>query len=86
MAVGNLVGSNIFNIAMIFLIDIFSQPLSLFSSVSFNMIFAAISGAVLMSIAYVALQKKIANHLPSVLIILLYLLSLFLLFASGILS
>jgi len=86
MAVGNLVGSNIFNIAIIFLIDIFNQPLSIFSAVSFNMIFAAISGAVLMSIAYLTIQKRISNHIPSVLIVLLYLLSLFLLFGSGILS
>ncbi len=86
MAVGNLVGSNIFNIAIIFLIDIFNQPASLFSVVSFNMVFAAISGAVLMAIVYVTQKKKISSHVPSVLIILLYLFSLFILFSSGILS
>ncbi|MFH1683283.1 MAG: hypothetical protein ABIA67_00225 [Candidatus Margulisiibacteriota bacterium] len=86
MAIGNLVGSNIFNIAIIFLVDIFYQPGSFISAVSFNMIYAAICGTVLMGIAYIALRKKITNHVPSIIIILIYLLSMFFLFGTGVLS
>jgi cation:H+ antiporter len=86
MAIGNLVGSNIFNVAMIFLIDIFNQPASLISQVSFNMIYAALSGALLVGIAYFTLKRKIINHVPSAVIVLAYLLSIYLLFRSGVLS
>lgn len=86
MAIGNLVGSNIFNIAIIFLVDIFHQPGSFISAVSFNMIYVALCGAVLMGIAYITLRKKITNHIPSVIIVLIYLLSMFFLFRTGVLS
>lgn len=86
MAIGNLVGSNIFNVAIIFLVDIFYQPASLLSAVSQNMIYAAFFGALLMGVAFFALKKQIANRIPSLIIILLYLFSLFFLFQAGVLS
>ena len=86
MAIGNLVGSNIFNVAIIFVVDIFNQPASLLSAVSQNMIFAALFGALLMGIAFFALKKQIANRIPSLIIVLLYLFSLFCLFQAGVLS
>ncbi len=84
MAMGNLVGSNIFNVAIIFAVDVFNQPGSFISQVSSNMIYAALFGAILMMIAYVALQRKIVNHVPSIIIVLLYLFSLFFLFRAGV--
>jgi cation:H+ antiporter len=86
MSIGNLVGSNIFNIAIIFMVDVFYQPASLFSAVSQSMIYAALSGALLMGIALVALERRIINRIPSLVIVLFYLLSLFLLFKAGVLS
>ncbi len=86
MAIGNLVGSNIFNVAIIFVVDIFNQPASLLSAVSQNMIYAALFGALLMGIAFFALKKQIANRIPALIIILLYLFSLFFLFQAGALS
>jgi len=86
MSVGNLVGSNFFNVSIIFLVDVFYQPASLFSSVSQNMVYAALFGALLMGIALVALERRIVNRIPSIIIILLYLFSLFFLFHTGILS
>ena len=86
MAMGNLVGSNIFNVALIFFVDVFYQPRSLIAQVSFNMIYAAVFGALLMAIAYFALRKKIVNHVPSIIIILIYILSLFFLFQAGALT
>jgi len=86
MSIGNLVGSNIFNVAIIFLVDVFYRPASLFSAVSQQMIYAALSGALLMGIALVALERRIINRIPSLIIVLFYLLSLFLLFQAGVLS
>ena len=86
MAIGNLAGSNIFNLAIIFVVDVFSQPASLLSAVSQNMIYAALFGALLMGIALFALKKQIANRIPSLIIVLLYLFSLFFLFQTGMLS
>jgi cation:H+ antiporter len=85
MGIGNLVGSNIFNVAIIFIADIFYQPGSLLSDVSPNMIYAALSGALLMGMAYFALKKRIANRALPLLLVLLYLFSLFFLFHAGIL-
>lgn len=84
MAIGNLVGSNIFNVAIIFLVDMFSQPASIISSASFSMIYAALFGALLMGITYITLRKRIVNHLPSIIIILVYIFALFFLFRSGV--
>jgi len=81
-----LVGSNLFNVAIIFLVDVFYRPASLFSAVSQQMIYAALSGALLMGIALVALERRIINRIPSLVIVLFYLLSLFLLFKAGVLS
>lgn len=86
MSIGNLVGSNIFNVAILFVVDIFYRPGSLLSSVSINMIYAAFFGAVLLGIVYFSLKKRIANHIPSLIIILLYIFSLFFLFQIGALS
>jgi cation:H+ antiporter len=86
MAIGNLVGSNIFNVTIIFLIDIFNQPGSIIAEVSFNMIYAALFGALLMGLAYLTLRKRIVNHMISVLMVLIYLFSLFFLFVGGVLS
>lgn len=84
MSVGNLIGSNIFNIAVLFVVDIFYQPGSLLSAVSPNMIYAALFGALLLGITYLSLKNQIGNRIPSLIIILLYLFSLFFLFQAGV--
>lgn len=86
MSIGNLIGSNIFNVAVTFIADIFYQPGSLLAAVSQNMIYAALSGALLLGIIHLSLRKQIGNRIPSLAIVLLYLLSLFLLFQAGVLS
>ncbi|MBU1026500.1 MAG: hypothetical protein KKA31_02100 [Candidatus Margulisbacteria bacterium] len=86
MAKGNLLGSNIFNVSLIFFVDIFYRQGSLFAAVSSGMIFAALFGAVLMLVAYVTLRKRLVNGLSSYVIMILYVLSLFFLFKSGALS
>jgi cation:H+ antiporter len=84
MGIGNLVGSNIFNVAIIFIADVFYRPDSLLSDVSPNMIYAALFGALLMGMAYFALKKQITNRVLPLLMVLLYLFSLFFLFHAGI--
>lgn len=86
MSIGNLIGSNIFNLAVLFPVDIFYQPGSLLSAVSQNMIYAAISGALLLGIVHLSLKKQIGNRAPSLAILILYLLSLFFLFRAGVVS
>jgi len=86
MSIGNLIGSNIFNVAVLFVVDIFYQPGVLLSAVSQNMIYAAISGALLLGIVHLSLKKQIGNRIPSLAIVLFYLLSLFLLFQAGVVS
>jgi cation:H+ antiporter len=86
MAIGNLIGSNIFNLAIVFIVDIFYRPGALLSAVTINMVYAALSGALLIGIVYFALKKQISNHIPSLIIILLYVFSLLFLFQAGLLS
>ncbi|MFH1825817.1 MAG: hypothetical protein ABH823_00810 [bacterium] len=86
MSIGNLVGSNIFNVAIIFVADLFYLPGSLLAAASFNMVYAALAGALLLGLAYVALKQQIKNRLPSLLMAAVYLGTLFLLFKSGLLS
>lgn len=86
MGIGNLVGSNVFNVMIIFIADAFYTEGSLLSAASSSMIYAALSGSLLMGLVYLALRKKITNNIPSFMIILLYLASLFFLFQAGTLS
>lgn len=86
MSVGNLVGSNLFNVSIIFAADVFFRGGSLFSAVSPNMVYAALSGALLMGVALLALERRILNRFPSLTIIMLYILSLFFLFQMGLLT
>lgn len=83
MSIGNLLGSNIFNVAILFVADIFYKPGDLLAAVPVNMIFAALFGSLLMFIAFLALEKQIKNRIPSLLIVLCYLLSLFYLFKAS---
>jgi len=80
MSIGNLVGSNVFDIALLFIFEIFYYQGSIFAAASFNMIYAAIFGAILALIAYFAMVKKVTSHFSSYLIILVYVLSLFFLY------
>lgn len=84
MSIGNLIGSNVFNVAILFVVDIFYRPGSLLSAVSVNMIYAALSGALLLGITYLSMKRRIGNRVPSLIIVFLYLLSLFLLFQAGV--
>ncbi|MBN2058151.1 MAG: sodium:calcium antiporter [Candidatus Saganbacteria bacterium] len=86
MAVGNMVGSNVFDVSLVFIADIFYRPASLYSSVNPAMIFAALSGAVLMGLLYYTMKRQVKKHWTSILTIVLYLVSLFLLFRFGALS
>ena len=86
MSVGNLVGSNVFNIAIFFAVDLFYQPGSLFSAVSFNMVYAALFGALLLGVVYFSLKKQVGNRIPSISIILIYLFALYFIFRAGIVS
>ncbi len=83
MSIGNLIGSNVFNLSILFWADLFYRQGSLLANCSYNMFYAAISGLILMIIVYYAMKKKISNHVPSLLIIILYLLSLLFLFRTG---
>jgi len=83
MSVGNLIGSNVFNLSILFWADLFYRQGSLLGACSYNMLYAAISGLILMAIVYYAMKKKISNHLPALLIIVVYLLSLLFLFRTG---
>ncbi|MBU0672113.1 MAG: hypothetical protein KJ732_03695 [Candidatus Margulisbacteria bacterium] len=86
MAIGNMVGSNIFDVSLIFLADIFYRPASLYSTVNSSMIFVALIGALLMGLIYYAQKKQVKNHMLSLIVITIYLCSLFFLFTSGVLS
>jgi len=77
MAVGNMIGSNVFDVSLIFLADIFYRPASLYAAVSFNMIYAALAGAVLMGIFYFSQRRQTKSHLPSILMIIIYLFALY---------
>ena len=83
MGIGNLLGSNIFNVAILFVADVFYQPGDLLTAVPVSMIFAALFGALLTFIVFLALEKRIKNRIPSLLIVFCYLLSLFLLFKAS---
>jgi len=83
MSIGNLIGSNVFNLSILFWADLFYRQGSLLGACSYNMFYAAMSGLILMIIVYYALKNKISNHIPSLLIIILYLLSLLFLFRTG---
>lgn len=86
MGIGNLIGSNVFDVSLIFIVDIFYRPASLYAAVSPTMILAALFGALLMAMGYYILYKRKTNHYASVAIVLSYLVMLFLLFKSGSLS
>lgn len=75
MCVGNFVGSNIFNVAILFIADLFFRQGSLLAASSPVLIYGALSAAVLLAMVYSALKKGGKSHLPTVLIIYLYLLS-----------
>jgi len=77
MAVGNMIGSNVFDVSLIFLADIFYRPASLYATVSFNMLYAALAGAGLMGIFYFSQLRRTKSHLPSILMIIIYLFALF---------
>ena len=86
MAVGNLFGSNVFNIFIIFIDDLFYRPGAILASVSQNHIYTALFAIVLTCIAVVGLifrsEKKVFRGLSwdSIAIILVYLMSVYILF------
>ncbi|MFH1347372.1 MAG: sodium:calcium antiporter [Candidatus Margulisiibacteriota bacterium] len=86
MGIGNLVGSNVFDVSLVFVADIFYRPASLYSAVSQSMIYPALFGALLMGIVYFSLKRQTRSHLPSIVVIVTYLLALFFLFRTGALS
>ena len=86
MSVGNLIGSNIFNIAILFVADAFYRQGSLLAAVSANMVYAALAGAILLAVAFFGMKSRESGRLPAYLMIFLYLASLFFLFKLGILA
>jgi cation:H+ antiporter len=84
MSIGNLVGSNIFNVAVLFIADIFYRPGSILAAVSPNMLYPAVFGTVLLFVVYVSLKKQITNRIPSISIFLIYVISMFILYRLGI--
>ena len=86
MAIGNMVGSNVFDVSLVFIADIFYRPASLYSAVSQSMIYPALFGALLMGILYFSLKRQSKAHWPSIATAVIYLLALYFLFVSGALS
>jgi cation:H+ antiporter len=84
MSKGNLFGSNIFNLGLLFLVDIFYRKGSLLANVSSNMIFAALFGALLVAIAYLAMMNRGQRKRAAVSLIIVYFASLFILFRLGV--
>ena len=89
MAVADILGSNMFNMAIIFLTDIFYTPQAIMSSASDVHTITAAAGILMSLLVIIALrfrQKKKVGRLfswYSPLLIILYLLGFFMLFASG---
>jgi len=84
MAVGNLIGSNVFNVSLLFIVDAFYRSGSIVAVVSSSMIYAALSAALLLAVVYFAMKKKMTNRVPALAMVILYLISLFFLFCSGV--
>ena len=90
MAVADLLGSNMFNMAIIFLTDIFYTRQAILSSASDVHIITAAAGILMSLLVIIGLrfrQKKKIGRLfswYSPLLIILYLLGFYMLFASGI--
>lgn len=84
MSIGNLVGSNLFNVSVLFIADIFYRPGSILAAVSPNMLYPAVFGTILLFIVYLSLKRQIANRIPSLCIFLTYIASLFVLYLLGI--
>lgn len=84
MGKGNLFGSNIFNIGILFVIDVFYRKGSLLANVSNNMIYAALFGALLAGVAFRALKTRTKFRYASVVIIILYIISIYILYRLGI--
>jgi len=84
MSKGNLFGSNIFNLGLLFLVDVFYRKGSLLANVSQNMIFAAIFGSLLVAIAYLAMMNRGRSKRAAISLIIVYLASLFILYRLGV--
>ena len=90
MAVADILGSNMFNMAIIFLTDIFYTRQAILSSSSDVHTITAVAGILMSLLVIIALrfrQKKKVGRLfswYSPLLIILYLLGFYMLFASGI--
>ena len=86
MAIGNLFGSNVFNMVIIFIDDVFYLKGPILANVSQNHVFTALLAIILTSIAVVGLifrfDKKAFGKLSwdALVIILVYLLSIYILF------
>jgi len=66
MAIGNLLGSNIFNLSLLFIDDIFYQSGSLLKIVAFNQFVVGLFLFASFLILFVGLRRKINNRLISI--------------------
>lgn len=85
MALGNLVGSNLFNIVLIFFADIFYFKGSLFSNVQQNHLLSGLVSLILLGIyiaasIYRSKRKLIWWDLPAFIILVIYIIAFYLLF------
>lgn len=85
LALGNLMGSTIFNIAILGIIDLIYKKGPILTIVSQNHIIAALSGIVIMAIVIISLtyraeKKYLLLSLDAIFILLVYLLNLILLY------
>ncbi|MEA3493600.1 MAG: sodium:calcium antiporter [Candidatus Margulisiibacteriota bacterium] len=83
MSKGNLFGSNIFNIGILFVVDVFYRKGPLLASVSNNMIYAALFGALLTGVAFRAIKAKTKFRFAAAAIIVIYIISIYILYGLG---
>ncbi len=90
ISIGNLVGSNIFNISIVFVADIFYRKGPILANVSMNNVFTAAAVVIMFGIATLSLivgpKKKIIGgaNILSLLMVVLFFLSFLVLFKLGI--
>jgi len=89
MAVADILGSNMFNMAIIFLADVFYTQQAILSSASNVHTFTAVAGILMSLLVIIALRFRQKKKLGRVIswyslpLVILYMLGFYLLFTSG---